>query len=62
MSARRNSLARAVGLRIALASVEPVNRIGGRARLTIYPDAGHNGWDRACHDPALWDWMLAQER
>jgi len=42
--------------------VELVNQIGGKARLTIYRDAGHNCWDRAYDDPALWDWMLAQTR
>ena len=42
--------------------VKLVNQIGGKARLTIYPDAGHNCWDRAYDDPALWDWMLAQKR
>jgi predicted peptidase len=42
--------------------VRLVNEIGGNARLTIYPDLGHNCWDRAYNDPALWDWILAQKR
>ena len=42
--------------------IELVNQIGGKARLTIYPDAGHNCWDLAYSDPALWEWMLAQAR
>ena len=42
--------------------VELVRQIGGKARLTIYPDLGHNCWDRAYEDPALWDWMLAQKK
>src|SRR5260370_11155768 len=42
--------------------VELVNQIGGKARLTTYPNAGHNCWDRAYNDPALWDWMLAQKK
>jgi predicted peptidase len=42
--------------------VSLVNQIGGTAKLTIYPDAGHNCWDRAYADPALWDWILAQKK
>jgi predicted peptidase len=42
--------------------VRLVNEIGGSARLTIYPDVGHNCWDRAYEDPALWDWMLARKK
>lgn len=42
--------------------VRLVNQIGGKARLTIYPDMGHNCWNRAYNDPTLWDWILAQKR
>jgi predicted esterase len=42
--------------------VKLVNEIGGQARLSIYPDLGHNCWDRADDDPALWQWNLAQKR
>ena len=42
--------------------VRLVQELGGQAKLTIYPDLGHNCWDRAYGDPALWDWMLAQIR
>ena len=42
--------------------VRLVNQIGGKARLTIYPDMGHNCWSLAYSDPALWDWILAQKR
>lgn len=42
--------------------VRLVNEIGGHARLTIYPDLGHNCWDRAYADPALWEWMLSQKK
>jgi pimeloyl-ACP methyl ester carboxylesterase len=42
--------------------VRLVNEIGGNARLTIYPDLGHNCWDRAYNDRALWDWILAQHK
>lgn len=38
-----------------------IRACGGRtARLTIYPDLGHNGWDPAYDDPALYLWLLSQ--
>jgi predicted peptidase len=40
-----------------LEMVEAVNRAGGDARLTLYPDAGHDAWTRAYADPALWAWL-----
>lgn len=30
--------------------------------LTIYPGVGHNCWDRAYSDPALYPWFLKHER
>ncbi len=36
-----------------------IRACGGRkARLTIYPDLGHNAWDPAYDDPALYAWLL----
>lgn len=35
---------------------------GKRARLTIYPDLGHNAWDPAYEDPALYLWLLSHRR
>ena len=32
---------------------------GRRGRLTIYPDLGHNAWDPAYDDPALYLWLLS---
>ena len=42
--------------------VELVNQIGGQTRLTIYPGVGHNAWELAYDDPALWEWMLDQTK
>lgn len=33
---------------------------GRKARLTIYPDLGHNAWDPAYDDPKLYEWLLQQ--
>ncbi|OWQ91149.1 hypothetical protein CDQ92_20610 [Sphingopyxis bauzanensis] len=34
---------------------------GPKVRLTIYPDLGHNAWDPAYDDPALYAWLLEQK-
>ena len=40
-----------------------IRKCGGRlSRLTIYPDLGHNAWDPAYADPALYLWLLSQRR
>jgi predicted peptidase len=33
-----------------------------RVKLTVFPDAGHNVWDRVYNDPAFFEWLLAQRR
>lgn len=39
-----------------------IRACGGRkVRLTIYPDLGHNAWDPAYGDPALYDWLLEHQ-
>lgn len=35
-----------------------IRACGGNPKLTIYPDLGHNAWDPAYDDPALYLWML----
>lgn len=35
---------------------------GQKSRLTIYPDLGHNAWDPAYADPALYLWLLSHRR
>ena len=39
-----------------------IRACGGQPRLTIYPDLGHNSWDPAYDDPALYLWLLKQRR
>lgn len=39
-----------------------IRACGGQPRLTIYPDLGHNSWDPAYDDPALYLWLLEQRR
>jgi predicted peptidase len=42
--------------------VNAVIKAGGDAKLTIYPDLGHNAWDRAYSDPALFQWFRSHRR
>jgi predicted peptidase len=40
-----------------------IQRAGGnRVKLTIYPGVGHNSWDKAYSDDAMWDWLFEQKR
>jgi predicted peptidase len=42
--------------------VDAVNRAGGNAKLTLYPDAGHDAWSRTYADPSFFAWLLEQKR
>lgn len=42
--------------------VEAVRDAGGQVKFTVYDDVGHNAWERAYADPALYTWLLAQRR
>lgn len=45
----------------SFAMARAIRACGGRvSRLTIYPDLGHNAWDPAYDDPALYLWLLSQ--
>lgn len=47
----------------SFAMVRAIRACGGRqSRLTIYPDLGHNAWDPAYADPALYLWLLSHRR
>jgi len=42
--------------------VDALQECGGDVRFTLYPDLGHNVWDRAYADPELIQWLLAQHK
>ena len=42
--------------------VRAVNACGGHAKLTTYPEAGHNAWDPTFSDPEYWRWILRQHK
>jgi len=46
-------------------SEEMVNAIkarGGNARLTVYPDAGHDSWTETYNNKELYDWFLKHRK
>ena len=47
---------------LSRAMVAAVVAAGGKARLTLYPDAGHDSWTQAYAEPELFPWLLAQHR
>ena len=40
--------------------VEATNKRGGNAKLTVYPNTGHNAWDPTYKDPKVWEWLFSQ--
>ncbi|HEX41478.1 MAG TPA: phospholipase [Phycisphaerales bacterium] len=38
--------------------VEALNRAGGSAKLTVYPDANHDSWTATYDNPQLYEWLL----
>lgn len=42
--------------------VEAIRGCGGKPRLTIYPDTGHDAWTATYDDPALYAWLLQHSR
>jgi predicted peptidase len=41
--------------------VEAIRKAGGKPRYTEYPQVGHNAWDHAYADEALFEWLFAQK-
>jgi predicted peptidase len=42
--------------------VEDLRNCGGKAKLTIYPEAGHDAWTETYANPEVYEWMLQQKR
>ena len=41
--------------------VDSVNRWGGNAKLTVFPDVGHAAWVPAYTNEELYEWFLSHE-
>jgi predicted peptidase len=44
------------------AMVDAINACGGNARISVYPDVGHDVWNVAYADPQLYAWLLQHRR
>lgn len=42
--------------------VEKVNAKGGNAKLTVFPENGHDAWTNAYNNPELYEWLLSHKR
>ncbi len=42
--------------------VDAVNRLGGQAKLTLYPGVGHNAWSPTFLSDETWAWLSSQKR
>jgi predicted peptidase len=42
--------------------VEAVKACGGDAKLTVYPEAGHNAWTPTYKNKELYDWLLSHRK
>ncbi len=51
-----------VFLKASQEMVDAVNKAGGNAKLTVYPDAGHNSWTKTYDNKQLYDWFLEHRR
>ncbi|MCZ6795644.1 MAG: serine hydrolase [Planctomycetota bacterium] len=50
---------RVVSLERSKNMVDAVRAAGGDARLTVYPEAGHDSWTKTYDDPRLYRWFLS---
>ncbi len=44
------------------AMVEAINKAGGHAKLTEYPNTGHNSWSPTYANPELYKWLFSQRK
>jgi predicted peptidase len=42
--------------------IDAIKSCGGDARLTVYPEAGHDAWTQTYADQNLYGWLLEQRR
>ena len=42
--------------------VTAVQKKGGKARITLFPDANHNSWDPAFNDPMFLRWLFSKSK
>ncbi len=53
---------RTIAIRESDEMVAALRKNGNPVRYTRYPGTGHNAWDQAFSDPALYEWLMAQKK
>ncbi len=51
-----------VPLKESVKMVNAVKALGGNARLTVYPDAGHDSWTETYRNKELYSWFLGHRK
>ncbi len=47
---------------LSVAMARALAKAGGNPKLTLYPDANHNSWDRAFSEPDLLNWLYSHSK
>ena len=42
--------------------VDAINKKGGNAKLTLYPDCQHAAWEPTFRNPELYSWLISNSR
>jgi predicted peptidase len=42
--------------------VQAIEKAGGKAKLTVYPEVGHNSWTQTYANPEIYKWLLSHQR
>ena len=51
-----------LGIQPGAEMVEAIKARGGEARLTVYPEAGHDSWTQTYENQEVYDWLLSHRR
>lgn len=51
-----------VPLKSSQAMVDALQAMGVEVKFTVYPEAGHDSWTETYDNPALYEWLLQQQR
>jgi predicted peptidase len=43
-------------------AIDALKAAGGNARITIYPEAGHDCWTETYNNPEIYTWLFSQKR
>lgn len=46
----------------SIVMTEAIQQAGGKAKITLYPEANHNSWDAAFAEPEYLSWMFSKNR